>query len=368
MKLVFIKNNLKRVVDAVARICGESSNLPILKNLLIEAKDGLIKLSATNLEVGVVQTCPGKIIESGAVTVPAGVLNSIVSNLTSEVVNLSVEKDKFNIQTDNYEAQIQTLAVGDFPIIPNITNKEKPVLVLAAEKLKEAMTQVISATTISDLRPEINGVLIMAEDRELKIAGTDSFRLGEKIIYKEDFSLEKDENWSLIVPLKTVNELLRILPEEGEIKVYLDSNQILFSSDGIMIISHLIDGNFPDYKQIIPKTYDTEATASKEEITTALKVTGVLSSKISDVTVAVNKNFIEIKSVNQGVGENKYLVPAKITGGAGNIVFNWHYLLAGIRSVKGNEIRLKINFKDKPTAITAPGDDSYIYILMPVKA
>ncbi len=367
MKLVFVKNNLKRVVEIVAKICNESSNLPILKNLLIKVDNGEIKLSATNLEIGVTQICPGKIIESGAVTVPAGVFSSIISNLTSEVVNLSTEKDKFNIQTDNYEAQIQTLAVDDFPIIPNITNKD-PVLILPAARLKEIIAQVMSATTFSELRPEINGIFISAENNELRIAGTDSFRLAERIIYKDEFSLKGDEGWSLIAPLKTVNELIRVLPEGEEVKIYIDSNQIMFSGEGVMIVSHLIDGSFPDYKQIIPSAYDTEVVALKEEMVTALKVVSVLSSKISDVTLAVNKNFIEITSMSQGVGENKYLVPAKVAGGGGKVVFNWHYLLSGIRSVKGGEIKLKVNFKDKPTAIKDSSDDSYIYILMPVKS
>lgn len=368
MKLVFIKNNLKRAVEAVAKICNESSNLPILKNLLIKAEDGAVKVAATNLEVGVEQVCPGKIIESGAVTVPAGVFNSIVSNLTSEVVNLSTEKDKFNIQTDNYEAQIQTLSVDDFPIIPNISLEKEPVLVLEVNKLKEGLIKVMSATTFSDLRPEINGIFMATEDEELRMAGTDSFRLAEKILYKDDFSLREKENWSLIVPLKTAGELLRILPEKGEVKVYIDSNQIMFSGEGVTVVSHLIDGKFPDYKQIIPSVYETEAVVDREDISTALKVVSVLSSKISDVNLVVNKNFLEVTSMSQGVGENKYLVPAKVAGGGGKVVFNWHYLLSGIRSVGGKEVKLKVNFKDKPTAIADPADDSYIYILMPVKA
>lgn len=368
MKAVVIRGNLKKALDAVVRISGENSNLPILKNILIKTSGSGLILSATNLETALSYKISGKVIESGEITVSASIFSSIINNLSNEVISLDLaEKNNLRIKTDNYEATVNTLPTDDFPIIPTISEKGES-FKISAEKISFYLGQVLSATQFSDLRPEINGILFNFDGNVLKLAGTDSFRLSEKTITSADFSSNISQGFKVIIPLQAINEFLRVF-QEGMLEICFDNNQVLFKSEEAEMISRLIDGNFPDYEQIIPKSSETEVIVEKEEIINALKVTGVLSGKVHDVSVIINKNnkYIEIFSLNQGVGENKYIIPAKIKGNDLEVDFNWQYLLSGIKSFKKDKILFGFNGSDRPTVIKPVEEDFYFYILMPVK-
>ncbi|OGZ02661.1 MAG: DNA polymerase III subunit beta [Candidatus Liptonbacteria bacterium RIFOXYC1_FULL_36_8] len=369
MKIVLMKNNLKQALDAVSKISGENQNLPVLKNILIKTDGGKVRLSSTNLEVAISYWCQGKIIEEGEITVSSSIITSIVNNLSNEVINLEVFDKKLKVKTDNYEAEINTLPSDEFPIIPSIKGEAESFYIdIKTSVLKSAFTQVVSATHFSDLRPEINGILFNYEVGEIKLAGTDSFRLAEKTINSGDFKSNIEEGFKYIIPLKTVIEFLRILKDDGRVKIYFDLNQVLFKTEEIEIISRLIDGNFPDYEQIIPKQTVLEAVLEKGEFISALKVTSVFSSKVNDIKIkAVNGKILEFNSVTQGVGENKYIVPAKIKGDKLEVSFNWNYLLLGVRSLDKENVVFSLNNDDKPSILKALGDNSYFYILMPVK-
>ena len=368
MKTIVVKNNIKKAIDAVVRISSSNTQLPILKNILIKTDGSKLILSTTDLEVAVKYFCPAKVIEPGEFTVNASIFSSIINNLSSDVVNLELNGDILHLQSDNYKAELNTLPVDDFPIIPSIEKtKESPVLTINSSVLKEYFNQVIPATTFSDLRPEINGIYFKYSDSQLYLVGTDSFRLGEKIVNSDNFSTNLDEEVDFIIPLKVINEFLHITNEDVSILITFDNSQISFQSDDFVIISRLVDGKFPDYKQIIPKDSLVSVTCEKQELINALKVTGVLSSKIFDVTLSVNSNHLKIYSTNQGIGENDYLVPAKVSGESIEVKFNISYLLSGVKSVKSEKVTLKLNNNSKPTVIESLDDSSYIYILLPIK-
>lgn len=369
MKLILIKNNLKQALDSVSKICSENTNLPILKNILFRVEEGKLFLSSTNLEMAISYNCPGKIIEGGEITVPAVILGSIVSNLTSEVVNLDLIGERLHLQTDNYEASINTLPAQDFPIIPSVKqDNELKYIKIQSKKVKDSLRQAISATTISDLRPEINGILFLFDDNSLKLVGTDSFRLAEKVLQDKDYKTNIEDGFRKIIPIKTIQEILSILKDETEVEILFDNNQVLFKTSDFSLISRLIEGEFPDYKQIIPNSFGVEAVIKRKEMVNSLKVTSVLSTRIYDVNLRVNKKFIEVSAMSQGLGENKYLLPAKIKGEEIEVTFNWNYLLSGIKSFLDEDIVLGINNSEKPTVIKSLSDSSYKYILMPVKS
>ncbi|MDD4761637.1 MAG: DNA polymerase III subunit beta [Candidatus Pacebacteria bacterium] len=368
MKVIVIRGNLKKALDSVVRVTGENSNLPILKNILIKTSGSGMIFSSTNLEIALSYKLSGKIIENGEITVPAAIFYSIINNLSNEVINLDIiEKNNLRIKTDNYEATVNTLPTEDFPIIPNIS-KENSSFKIDVEKIKRFLEQVLSSTQFSDLRPEINGILFNFDGNILKLAGTDSFRLSEKTVTSSDFNSNIKEGFKTIIPLKAINEFLKVF-QEGIVEFYFDNNQVLFKNDEIEMVSRLIDGDFPDYEQILPKSAEIEVIVDKEEMINALKVTGVLSGKVHDVLIKIKKDnkYIEIFSLNQGIGENKYIIPAKIKGEDLEINFNWQYLLSGIKSFKGEKIILGFNGSDRPTIIKSIEDEMYFYILMPVK-
>src|SRR3989344_1267076 len=327
MKVIIIKNNFKKGLDAVTKISNEKINLPILKNVLLVAEDTTLKLSATNLEMGVTFYCSAKIIEPGKVTVPAALLSSLINNLTSEVVSLTLEGSNFFIKTDNYEASIQTLPPEDFPIIPSLSEEEGGIE-FSIPFIKEAFQQVLAATQFSDLRPEINGILFVFSDNKIKLVGTDSFRLAERVILTSDFSTSVSLDIQAIIPLQTIQDFIRISNESGRVSLFFNSNQILFKTEEFIIISRLIEGIFPHYEPIIPKTTEAEAIISSEELLNALRVTSVLSSKIHDVTLSLkNQGVVTIFSTQQGIGANTYTLPIIIKGGEMDVTFNSNYLM-----------------------------------------
>jgi len=368
VKLVILKSNLKNGLDAVGRAIGSNLNLPVLGSVLIRASGNQIQVSATNLELAVVRNVFGKVVEEGGVVVPHSTLSNIVSNVASERIHLEKTKQgNLDFKTDNYTATIQGIDEKEFPIIPKIEKKSSGIEI-DAPALKDALSKVVIAGESTDLRPEISGVFFSAEQSMLRLAATDSFRLAEaKIMGKQVRSKDKN-TFQVTVPIKTSAELVRTIDDEEVISMYTENNQVLFETETTSLISRLIEGEFPEYDPIIPKEIDTKVVAKKEEITNALKLASAFASKSNDVKIKVSdKKVVEVYSKDSAVGENKYLIPAKIDGPAVETMFNWKYLLDGVRAITGKEISIGLSERDKPALIKEPGDDSYFYILMPIK-
>ena len=212
----------------------------------------------------------GKIIEEGAATIPFSVLNGIISNLDSEKISLDSKGNSLILKTDNYEATIQSLNEEEFPIIPEIGNAKNH-LKINTEVFNDAISKVINCAQISEIRPEISGILFDYQISSLKLAATDSFRLAEKTLFDKDFKADFITGFKAIIPLKTIQEVPRVF-REGEMNIYFDSNQVLFKSEDLEIISRLIDGNFPDYDPIVSKTLETESIINKESFINAVRL------------------------------------------------------------------------------------------------
>jgi len=367
MKIIALKTNLKNGLSVVERATAENASLPILKNILIKAENGKIRFTATNLEVGVNVFISGKVLEDGGITVPVGALANILSYSESERINLETEKNILFIKTDNYEAKIQGLSDEDFPTIPRVSG-ENLYLKINGLVLKDALLKVLPAATISEIRPEISGILFDFQLTSFKFAATDTFRLAEKTILNK-FETNMDKGFRVIVPLKAVQEVVRVFPDAQEILISVDSNQILFKNNELEFMSRLIDGNYPDYTAVVPKEIETEMVVEKEYFLNALKLTSGFSTKNNEVRLKLSENqkVIEVYSSNQQVGENRYLVPVKVQkNGFTEIVFNWRFMLDGLKLISSDKIFFGINSSLKPAVIKSGDDPSFFYILMPI--
>ncbi|MEK7568265.1 MAG: DNA polymerase III subunit beta [Patescibacteria group bacterium] len=372
MKVIILKNNLKNGLDAINKIVGESNTLPILKNFLIETFDNKIKLSGTNLEIGINNFVPAKVIENGSITIPLNVFNSIIVNLQNERINLEVENNNLTIKTDNYQAKIQGIKKEEFPIIPQIKNT-KFYLEIPVITIKNSLLSLINTPQTSELKPEINGVLFDYQVNVLKLAATDTFRLAEKTLYNTQFKSNIDAIFKTIIPLKTAQEVVRIFKnEDGEnINIFFDQNQVLFKNENIELISRLINGEFPDYQVIIPQSTEIEISLNKNELINAIKLASSFTDKFNEIKIIAKEKTknIEVFSSIQGVGENNYLIPAKIKGKTIEIVFNWRFFLDGLKNIIDSEdVFIGLNNDNKPVIIKDPNNASYFYILMPIKA
>lgn len=369
MKLTVLRDNLKEALAAVERVVSDQSPLPILKHILLSAEENKIKIVGTNLEIGITRYGLGKIHEPGGITIPFHAFSHIVGNMDSERIQIESKEHKLIITTDNYKAKLQGIARDEFPIIPSLERKEHA-LQMGSGVLKQALGEIVSAAHMSEIRPEISGVLFDAQVAHIKLVATDSFRLGEKTIPHTQFTTTFPQGFKVIVPLKTVQEILRIFPDDKDISLFVDPHQILVKTAEIELISRLIDGHYPDYEQIIPKTLDTQLTVSKDHFVNGVRLVSTFSGKVNDIKIRLHEtgSALEMYSANQQLGENAYLVPAKVKGNfKGEITFNWRYLLDGLKPINAKEFVLGLNGDTKPAIIKPLEETGYFYIVMPIK-
>jgi len=368
VKIIILKNNLKSALDIVGRAIGQNLNLPVLGSVLIKAENNQIQLAATNLELAITKNVFGKVVEEGVIIVPYNTLATTVNNIASERINLEKTKNgTLELKTDNYTAIIQTVDDKEFPIIPKISGDVGEVEI-KAQTLKDSLSKIVIAGEASDLRPEIGGVLFIGETAELKLVATDSFRLAEASIHGGQIKSKEKNSFKATIPLKTAQEITRIIGEDEFTKLSIGKNQAVFETDDTTVTTRLIEGEFPDYKAIIPESIETKITAKREEFINALKLTSTFASKTNDVNIKTKDNkLIEVYSSDSAIGENRYLIPAKIEGPDTEAIFSWKYLLDGVRAGSSKEIFIGLNGSDKPAIIKDPNDETYFYILMPIK-
>ena len=364
MKLIVLKNNLKGLLDAAAKTVGESSNLPVLKHVLIAAEGSRVRVVATNLEAAITKSSAAKVLESGEVVVPYALIASVIGNLQSERINLENRGVNLLLTTENYEATIQGVAPEEFPIIPKVKH-ETEYVEMQGSVLKESLLKVSTAAQISELRPEISGVLIAIEVGSLKFVATDSYRLAEATISPSQFTSACSKPIRAILPLKTVSEIIRTIPD-GNVRITFDESQVLIAGEDVWIISRLIGGVYPDYERIIPQKFMAELVVEKAELMNALRLGSVFSVKTNEVVVKSEKGgkFIEVGAADSTVGENKYLIPAKTSGESVSAAFNWRFLLDGLKSIPSNTVACSIEEDGKKAIVKVPGDTSYFYLVM----
>ncbi len=369
MKCIILKNNLIEALTLVERATGFTSNLPILKNILVNACDGKIVITATNLEIAVEHTLSGKILEEGECAFPCTLFSSIIKNIPSERITIE-SNDLFQIviTTDNYDATIQGQDAKDFPPIPPLQNKGSSIT-MPSYMLKDALGAVFPATHYSEIRPEISGVYVHYKDEGLVFVATDSFRLAEKTLRAKEIVYEGHID-SFIIPFRAVEEIVRIFNQKEELVILeIDTNQIILRTANTRFVSRLIDGRFPDYQAIIPKETKGFLTINREELINAIKLTSSLSGKANDIALRMGEHggHIELYSRDASVGENHYRVPIKQKGNIVPLMFNWKYLLDGLKIYTCEEITLGMTSSDRPVSVIHPSDASLLYIVMPLR-
>jgi DNA polymerase-3 subunit beta len=367
MKFIALRSNIKEAISIIEKAVGENSNLPILKNILIEAKGGSIIFSATNLEIAISHKVMGKIIEEGRVSPPLALFSNLITNIQSDRLNFESKENDLEIATDNYSAVIHGLSPEDFPLTPTVKNQEK-YLEIKGVFIKEAIQQTIVASQFSDIHPELNTILFEFSLEKLTLVATDGFRLAEKSLPSNVFTASQKEPFKLLIPLKTSLEIARIIKDDEVMRIFWDENQVLIKTENTELISRLIEGAFPDYSAIIPHEFDAEIVVNHEEFVGAIKLAGVFGQKNSEVKIKIhpNKKAIEISSADQSLGENNHILPAKIKGETEEVFFNWRYLGDSMKGIRTEDVLLGLQNEARPALIRSTTDGSYFYILKPI--
>lgn len=383
MKITCTQENLARALSFLERATGKQSTLPILSNFLLRGGKGQIKLSATNLEIGVVFSIGAKVDGEGELAVPVKVVNNFIHNLPSgDVVSIKMDGNALSMMSNGYSMRVHGLDPKDFPIIPE--KKGNYFLSIPAAELKSALIRLFPCVSINESRLELTGINFLFSEQSIAIAATDSFRLGEQIIYlsKENLSQEYksfiENTQSLILPQGTLQEVARIIsPETKDVKVIFEENQAFFEIDGVLVVSRIINGKYPDYKQILPKDFSYYMVLDRDEMLRAVRMASVFSSQMSgEMTISIfpHKGECVISSRSSEIGENKTVLKGEISGGeAMEMVFNPRYVLDGLNVSDAKKIAFFANTPSTPSAFRIIDDgtgkiiDTFLYIVMPVR-
>lgn len=363
MKFETNTDQLLGAVSTAARFVERRPNLPVLAGILITADGNRIILRATNLECGVEITIPAKVAEDGTVAVPGGVLSGFLANARGKVVFAELKGELLRLETERAQASIKTIPHQDFPVLPRVAASNS--FSAKASELVRAIRSVAYCASLSAVKPELQSVLIFGEAGKLTAVATDSFRLAEKTI-----PLRKGGSVPhLLIPARNAAELMRILEGAGgDIDIYFNENQLSTQADHVYYTSRLLDGAFPNYRQILPKTFATEAVVLREDLAAALKSLSVFADKFAQVALAIEpkqKNVV-LTSRNPDVGEQVSTIKATVSGDQTAMSFNGRYLADSLQAVSGDSVRLSSNGPGKAMLIKDAGDDSFLYLAMPM--
>lgn len=367
MKVLCEQKKFLDALDIVGRAISSSNTLPVLNNILIKAEGKNLFFSATNLEIAVRYFFECEVRNEGSITVPAKLLMSYVSLLPNEKLEISATEGlNFTVKADKSQTKMKGIHADEFPVIPQVDKGSD--LVLPVKDLNLAIQQVAFAASQNSSRPVLSGVLMVVDKKTLKMVATDSYRLAEK---KIELVKGRDELVECIIPVKTVQELGKLLSKATAQEVFVDitKNQILFRIGDIEFTSRLIEGRFPDYERIIPKDSKSKAEVDTQELQLNMKRVSLFARESNNsVKVSVtNDGKLTISTDETKVGEDRAEVDIVLTGENNKTALNAEYLLDVLAAIGASRIFIEMNDKLSPVVIKPCKDDNYVYIIMPLK-
>jgi DNA polymerase-3 subunit beta len=357
---------IEKLKDGVAlanRFVGRGATLEALQGILLIAEGKTLTLRATNLECGVEVSIPARVEEGGVIAVQAGPFSSLVSNLAgSKSATLSITGTTLSLVTDRSNSTIKTVSHEDFPTLPTVSGEHS--LSIDAKEFSKTLRSVAFCASLSSIKPELQSVCVYVEGGKLCAAATDSFRLAEKTQ-----QLKGAEVPQLLVPVRNAAELIRILERaDGKIDIYYSENQLSVRTGDTYFTTRLIDGTFPNYRQLLPTSFTTEAVVLREDLAAALKTLSIFADKTAQVRITVDSKKKELifSARNPDVGEHLVTLKATLSGEALEMHFNGRYIADVLSSATGESVRLGFNGTGKPLLISPASDASFRYIVMPM--
>lgn len=364
MKIHCSKKDLKEAVSICDKVSSKNINLFILSHILLDADGKNLKLTSTNLELGIEIIIPAKIERKGKISIPSSVLNSFLFNISgNDQIILELKNNNLEIYTNNNSTLIKSQPTEDFPNLPKLISNNK--ISISVIDFIFGLKAVFYSCSLSTIKPEISSVYLYSNKTEMiTFTATDSFRLSEK-----KFNYFFSDLGPILIPFKTVVEIIRIFEgKDGKIDVLFNKNQINIQKDGLLFVSRLNSGIFPDYNQIIPKKFTTDVIVDREFFINSLKIAGIFSGKLNELNMLVNsgEGFLTIKTSNNEIGEHISKIPAKITGESVKTTFNHKYIQDCLPSINTQDIILRFSGEGKPLFIAGAQDNTFQYLVMPM--
>jgi DNA polymerase-3 subunit beta len=362
MKFSVSKDKLLEGLSIVQNIVSTRTTLPILSNVLLQAGEGEIRLTTTDLDVGVRGGVEAQVEKPGATTLPARRLFSIVRELPASDIYVDVDaKNLASIRSGSSFFKILGLPEEEFPPLARFENAKT--FNIAQKDLKDGLKKTSYAISTDETRYVLNGILFSFRDNKLTLVATDGRRLA---LVDLEFEFPPDQAIDIIVPTKAVAELQRLVHDEGEVKVSVGENQIAFELNRTLLVSKLIEGNYPNYRQVIPGEAKERVTLERETFLNAVRRVSLLASeKSNSVKLIFSKGNIDIVATTPDVGEAKESLPVMYKGRDFSIAFNPEFLMAPLRNLSNDEVYLDLIDEMSPGVIKVQGP--FLYVLMPMR-
>jgi DNA polymerase-3 subunit beta len=367
MDIKVSQENLNKALGIVSRVAaGSRTTLPILNNVLIRAVDGKISFTTTNLEISVVSYVIGEVVNSGVITVPVKLLAEFVSNLPKGGdVNIKVTDGKILITAGKYRSNINAMVADEFPELPEIDETHAVVLRSSVDDFKKVVGDVVIASSNDNTRPVLTGVYCYTLDKNLYFVATDGYRLAEQLFIR---GVESD--MKVIIPTSSLQEVVRSLGvDSDEIEILIDETQVKFRFSETEVTSKLIDGSFPDYKQLIPKKSDIAVLVPKDEFTRAVKLAALFAREVGGSIACETKTdgVFQISALANELGENTSEIKVNDVKD-GKVVLNSRFLLDVLNVLGAGDVSFEFSGKLSPVIIRNKEDKDCLHLIMPLKS
>ncbi len=373
MKSIVLKENLRQGLQTGERISGKSASLPILGNISLRGIKNILEISATNLEFAIVYQILSKNTGEWQVVVPAKTLSQLIGTLPGDQVTLEAKEKGLVVEGGSNKATLRVLPGEDFPVIPSIQNKLEQIEIGTAG-LCEALDRVSGIASLGTTRPEISGVLFSFSQKECRVAATDSFRLGECVVSLQ----KKGSDTSFILPQRAAREIIAIFGgKSGVVRITTSSTQVEFehvspedaSQPQVRLISRLIDGEYPNYQEIIPKSFQAKVLCKRAEFLNHLKAASVFANRINEVRLVIDpkKKGVEFRSQSPDLGDNVSFMAAQVEGTLQETSFSWRFLSDGLASIRDDVVEFSLSGEDGPALLKGAKEEDCLYVVMPLK-
>ncbi|MEO8354926.1 MAG: DNA polymerase III subunit beta [Chloroflexota bacterium] len=374
MKVTVLQENLARGLGIVAKAVSPRSTLPVLANVLIASDEGRLRLSATNLEMGITCWIPARIDEEGSTTVPARTFSDLVATLPGDQVLLKLDTatQTLNVRGGTSTNDIKCIDAQEFPPLP-VPDFDGAVQINVGD-FREMIHQVAFAASSDEARPVLMGVLVQVDGDKLTMAAADGFRLS---VRKAVLSTPSPAPVSAIVPSQALKELARVATD-GDEPIYMvmpkGRGQVVFRVKDVEVVSQLIDGTFPDYQQIIPRSYKSRTLVSTASLLKACKQAEIFAREGSNVARFNIKSAqgdmqpseVEISATSEETGKNETIVEATVDGGGLLIAFNVKFLREALEVIRTPNVALETSAANAPGVVKPVGDDQFLHVIMPM--
>jgi DNA polymerase-3 subunit beta len=374
MKVTVLQENLARGLSVVSKAVSPRSTLPVLANVLIASDEGRLRLSATNLEMGITCWIPARIDEEGSTTVPARTFVDLVSTLPSDQVLLKLDPQTqtLNVRGGTSTNDIKCIDAQEFPPLP-VPDFDGAVQINVGD-FREMIHQVVFAASSDEARPVLMGVLVQVDKDKLTMAAADGFRLS---VRKAVLSTPSAGSVSAIVPAQALKELARVATDADE-PIYMvlpkGRGQVVFRVKDVEVVSQLIDGTFPDYQQIIPRSYKSRTLVSTSSLLKACKQAEIFAREGSNVARFniktsqgdMQPSEVEISATSEETGKNETIVEATVDGGGLLIAFNVKFLREALEVIRTPNVALETSAPNAPGVVKPVGDDQFLHVIMPM--